>query len=537
MKKHTLAVIMVILSLPVYLFSQNQPDSVNSFSGMKFHSDFEKQALNSYILNKKDTFNLFLAIDETMTKEIADGYRAVLNKVFAELYKQKIETKNADRKVRMTYSLVRNQFLLKYSDNEYFPMIFKDGTYNCVTGALLFSFIFDQLKIPYKVMVSSNYVFLIANPGKKSIVIDVLNPSVQKSIFNEDVQQQFVDSWLSSRLISDAEYKNKSVAEIFITKNNGLKDLNTSYLPGFQYYNKAVTKVAEKDYDKAYELAQKAYYFFPDKKVKTLFNSILNNKLLNSEYNKIEDIDLLVQYAKLESTNINMITMLFNSMVSKNLKYTDRSKNLDSYYQRFISQISNKEILNEIGFNYYFARANRSMIDQLNSTNTSSYSSYCTRQALKFKPNHREAIRLFESDLGSDIMGREMNVAYLDSLNSFEKELNNADISTLLVDYKNQIYLKIALKAFRSRNFADGEKYMILFENNFRLPIKKTQMRYTIENAYYEYASYYARINNKEKVDMIIDKGLKLIPNSNMIQSARDNYPKKANAKMQVVKG
>ena len=397
--------------------------------------------------------------------------------------------------------------------------------------------IFDQLKIPYKVLVSNSYVFLIANPGKKSIVIDVLNPTVQKSIFNEDVQQQFVNSWMDSRLISEAEYKTKSVTEIFITKNNGLKDLNASYLPGFQYYNKAFSTTKDKNYDKAYDLAQKAFYFFPDKQVKTLFYSILSSKMSNCEYNKIEDIDLLVQYANLESTNINMITMLFNSMVNKNLKYTDRSKNLDSYYQRFISQISNKEILTEIGFNYYYTRANRSMFDQLNSIVSSSYSSYCTRQALKFKPNHRDAIRLFESDLGSDILGREMNVAYLDSLNSFEKELNNPDISTLLLDYKNQIYLKIALKAFRSRNFAEGEKYMILFENNFKLPIKKPQIRYTIENAYYEYASYCARINNKEKVDMIIDKGLKLIPNSNMIQSARDNYPKKANAKMQVVKG
>ena len=138
MKKLTLSLILVILSLPVYLFSQNQADSLNSFSGMNFHSEFEKQALNSYVLNQKDTFNLYLAIDETMTKEIADGYRTVFNKIFVELEKQKIETKNADRKVKMIYSLVRNQFLLKYSDNEYFPMIFKDGTYNCVTGALLF---------------------------------------------------------------------------------------------------------------------------------------------------------------------------------------------------------------------------------------------------------------------------------------------------------------------------------------------------------------------------------------------------------------
>ncbi len=96
MKKLTIAVIAVILSLPFYSYSQIQTDSLVSLSTIKYHSEFEKEALNSYILNKKDTFNLFLAIDENMTKEMATGYRFIFNKVFAELYKQKVETKSTE---------------------------------------------------------------------------------------------------------------------------------------------------------------------------------------------------------------------------------------------------------------------------------------------------------------------------------------------------------------------------------------------------------------------------------------------------------
>ena len=61
-------------------------------------------------------------------------------------------------------------------------------------------------------------------------------------------------------------------------------------------------------------------------------------------------------------------------------------------------------------------------------------------------------------------------------------------------------------------------------------------MKYTLENAYYEYAAYYAHKKNKAMVEKIISRGLKLVPNSNMIQSARDNYPIRVITKMQVVR-
>jgi len=529
MKKIIIVLITVILALPVDLFSQNQSDSLVSFSGIKFHSEFEQQALKSYIQNKKDTFNLFLAIDENMTTEIASGYRFIFNKVIAELFKQKIETKNPERKIRMLYSTLHNKFLKKYNENEYFPFIFKEGTYNCVSASLLFSLVFDQLKIPYKVMASKSHIYLIANPGNNSIVIETTNPAFENSIFNGDFKEQYVTNLRKSKLISEDDFKSKSIEEIFATRFNELTEVKVSNLPGFQYYNMALTKAVDQDIDKAYDLAQKAYYFYPDQQVKTLFYSALAYKLNKCEFNKMEDVDLLTQYAKLDPSNTNQITRIFDVMLAKNLQYTDRSKNIESYYQRLKSQISNQSILEEIGFNYYMTRAYSKKYDL-------SGSAYFARQALKFKPNHKDAISLFEACLQNDLQGTDISVSYLDSLNSYDKELNNEDLSSIISEHKNLLYLKIAKRAFSNKNIVEGEKYLSLFENNFKLPFKKPDMKYTLENAYYEYAAYYAHKKNKAMVEKIISRGLKLVPNSNMIQSARDNYPIRVITKMQVVR-
>ena len=41
---------------------------------------------------------------------------------------------------------------------------------------MLYSMVFDAMKIPYKVMAAPGHIYLIANPGSNSIVIETTNP-------------------------------------------------------------------------------------------------------------------------------------------------------------------------------------------------------------------------------------------------------------------------------------------------------------------------------------------------------------------------
>ena len=513
-----LSICIIILSFSGLLFSQSQQDSLVLFSGLKYQSEFEKKALTNYVQNKKDTFDLFLAIDENMTDEIAQGYKIIFNNVFTELNKQKTDPKNITRKIKSSYSIVHNQFLKKYSETAYFPSIFKDGTYNCVTASLLFAMVFDQYGIPYKVMSSKDHIYLIANPGNKSVVIETTNPSFENAIFNGDFKQQYVNNLRSSKLISEEDYKNKSVEEIFATKFNDLKESKAINLPGFQYYNKSLIMAQNNDVDKAYDLSLKAYFFYPDKQVKTLLYTTLAFKLDKCEFSKIEDAELIAQYARIDPTNTHQISRLFDQMLAKNIQYTDRINFCDTFYNRLRSIITDKNILDEIGFSY-----NMTMAYGKNRRFDISGTNIYVRNALKFKPNQRDAISLFEASLQNDLQRTEDYYSNLDSLKKYEKEFENTSVLPIINDYKIMVYLKIAEKAFENNKATEGEKYMSLFENNFVPPIKDIEHRIKIENAYFEYANYYARRKNKAMVDKIISKGLKLIPKSNMIQSARDS--------------
>jgi len=507
-----------IISITGCLFSQDKQDSLVLFSGLKFHSEFEKKALTNFVQNRKDTFDLFMAIDEHMTQDMADAARSNFNKIFVELDNQKIQDKSIDRKIKIAYTVVHKLYLKKYDENVFFPQIFKEGTYNCVTASLLYALVFDHLKIPYKVMSSKNHIYLIANPGNKSVVIETTNPSFEKAIFNGNFKQQYVENLKSSKLISEEDLKNKSVEEIFSTKFNELNESNAFNLPGFQYYNMAFLLVQNNNIDKAYNLLQKSYYFFPNQQVKVLFITSLAYKLDKCEFKKLEDADMVVQLSRLDPTSVNQISSLFDHMIARNLQYTDRADFCDSLYNRVITQITDKNILNEIMFSYNMTMA-YSKTKKFNINESKMF----VRRALKIKPTQRDAVSFFDMCLTNDLQNTEDYSTYLDSLNIYEKEFADTPLLQNILDYKLMAYLKLAEQTFPKNKQAEGEKYMALFENNFKLPVKNTDQKCKIENAYYEYASYYARKKNKTMMEKIISKGLKWIPNSNMIQSAKDN--------------
>lgn len=50
---------------------------------------------------------------------------------------------------------------------------------------MLYAMVFDELNIPYKVKASSNHVYLVANPGPKSIVVKTTNPDFEKKYSQE----------------------------------------------------------------------------------------------------------------------------------------------------------------------------------------------------------------------------------------------------------------------------------------------------------------------------------------------------------------
>jgi hypothetical protein len=505
-------IILIIFSAINLLFSQNVKDSLVLFTDLKYHSEFEKNALYNFVKQKRDTFNLFLAIDENMTSEEAiDDYNTYI-KVFDEMNQEKIASKKIQKQIKIAYSSVHSRFLKKYNSNEFYPVMLRVGTYNCVSASMLYSLVFDKLKIPYKVMASSDHVYLIANPGENSVVIETTNPSFEKIIFNGEFKQQYVDYLRDSKLISDADYKSKSVEEIFEEKFNEVKNAEFWNLPGFQYYNKAVSKMQNNEIEKSYELCQKAYFFYPDQQVKTVLYTALLILIEKSNFDKVSDIDYLAQFSRFENSDLNLIIGIFNNIIGHYLQYTDKDQYCDSLFKRLTSQITNKVIKEEVSFSYFMQMSYR--YQNINKVE------YYVNNALKIKGNHHDANVILTNYIQNKLNDIDDSYSKVDTIKQFEKKYNYEQILPMLKEQEMIVYLRIAADSYNHNQIKTGDKYLELFENNCKLPIENRLLNFSIESTYHTIAVYHYNKHDKIKAKSIVDKGLKYIPDSKLIKAA-----------------
>jgi tetratricopeptide (TPR) repeat protein len=217
--------------------------------------------------------------------------------------KKNVEEMKIPKRVRKSFTILHDKHLKKYKEIEFFPTLFEKGRYNCVTSSILYSMVFEELKIPYKIQATKNHVYLVANPGPSSIVVETTNPNIDKKEYLEDYKRDYVSHLRSIKLISEKEYKSKSINEIFEEKTNNVWTAEFNNLVGFQYYNLGLVKFSNKEAEEAYKLFQKAYFFNPDKQVQLVLYGVLLQLVSNSKYENVSDIDYIAQLSRYKDIN------------------------------------------------------------------------------------------------------------------------------------------------------------------------------------------------------------------------------------------
>lgn len=503
---------LIMYSLSTLLYSQNQGDSLVLFSDLKFHSDFERNAIYNFVFNKSDTFNLFLAIDENLSAETSEIYYNTYKKIFEDLYRKKVESKSINKKIKIINSILHKHFLKKYVLNEYFPVMLRIGTFNCVSASIIYALVLEKLEIPYKLMATSNHVYLIANPGANSLVIETGDPEIERTIFLGEFKQQFINYLHSSKLIEKEQYKNKSIEEVIIEQFSDVNEVSFFNLPGYQYYNKALTKLQDKEAYLSYELCQKAYFFSPDPQSEILLYNALFSKIEKIDFKEISDIDYLVQLLRFSAVDVNQIIITFNNIINQYLQYTDKEEYCEELFNRFISQISNKHVINEVSFNYYMQMSYLYLEeDQVE---------FFINKALKIKGNNQEALRILSHYIHKKLGPLNNSVDLLNSVNNFKSEYNYTLIQSLLHEYEMIAYLRMAEEAFSQGQNENGEKYLIYFEQNCKFPVNNFQLGNTIELTYFSIAiNYFYKRNNIDNAKIYANRGLRYVPTSKLLKS------------------
>jgi len=141
-------------------------------------------------------------------------------------------------------------------------------------------------------------------------------------------------------------------------------------------------------------------------------------------------------------------------------------------------------------------------------------------EALNLKPGDKPALSLLESNLNNLSEFTDDKEALVDTLDRYETEISNIDAINLLKNTKLFLFLDIAEKDFSSNKINEGLKYITRFESVFQSTLPEKRYKVKLENTYYEYAMYYMRLKDRVMAQKIVNKGLRYVPKSNMIESA-----------------
>ena len=516
MKHYFTIAILSIFSSVVY--SNTPTDSLVYFSNLIFQSEFEKQAFKSS--RQENEFNLCLASDKNMTAEKAIAFKASFDEIFKQLEGEKLTAKNLRQKFKNTHKIIFNKSHMQYSDNADFSDILNNGNFNYVTASVLYSMILKKLNIPSYYLFTGTKVDIIVNPNNDQIILETLTQKDENGYFNSSDNKGYIVNVLDKNIRIGSEYLYNASQTNSVVRFKDSDLLKTNQLAATIYYYNAFKELKLQNNDAAYRLLSKACYLYPNDTFINALYAILYTRMQGCSFDKVEDVDMLGQLSKFNNNNFDYIKSTFWSILGKRVsnKNNDFGFQTDlpfctAVYKRLLPQINDVMLADEISYAYNLAAA-------YCPGNFGKINLKFALEALNLKPGDKPALSLLESNLNNLSEFTDDKEALVDTLDRYETEISNIDAINLLKNTKLFLFLDIAEKDFSSNKINEGLKYITRFESVFQSTLPEKRYKVKLENTYYEYAMYYMRLKDRVMAQKIVNKGLRYVPKSNMIESA-----------------
>lgn len=225
--------------------------------------------------------NTFLSADKTSYS--AQSFDAFLKK----LEKKQNTVKQQSDFVHYLFSKTHQQYLKKYE--AYTPMsnLFKDGSYNCLTGTILYALILNHFQIPHQVIETNYHIFILAETQQGNILLEATDP-INGFVTNPiDIESRITTYKANSVRATNSK------ANYYQFNFELFNPVTITELRGLLYYNMSVNAYNQQNMQESVEYLQKSHMLYSSSRIDE-FSQIL---LLAVQQNKMEP-NLRVEYLK-----------------------------------------------------------------------------------------------------------------------------------------------------------------------------------------------------------------------------------------------
>ncbi len=271
--KQLLIVVVALLYGLLGMASGSKTAYASSPDSSLYSSTYERELFEK--LNRQETVSdmaFFLALD---FKPSYAGIESRLKTDFEELKVLVEKQSKVNKKIQRIYSWVHKKYFNRYKERAFFADIFDNGDYNCVTATALYALAFEACGLPYTIKASQNHVYLVADPGSTSFVIETTTPIQGVTAFNQDFKSRYVKHLRDSKIISQEEFQQQSVDALFAKHYLTHTDIPLRELAGLHYYNQSVFAVQDEQLAPALQSIEKAVLLTQHAAVGFLHKAIL----------------------------------------------------------------------------------------------------------------------------------------------------------------------------------------------------------------------------------------------------------------------
>ncbi|MEZ4797244.1 MAG: hypothetical protein R2785_08740 [Flavobacteriaceae bacterium] len=450
------------------------------------------------------------SIDSLSTNILATQLQSKVLSVIKKFPEKEVNSKKEKKRIKLIYDEIHKIFLKKYVLDSYFNDMFKDGTYNCVTATALYTYVFDELNIPYHIKETPSHVFLVAYPNSHKIYLETTVPGAYGfSVPVESEVIKIVDELMAYKLVTKDEVLAKGYMKFYEDYFYGNEFIDKSSLIGMQYYNKGLFYFQNEDFDNAINNLRKSKVFYSSPLINPILKEIMFLKVNDLEFNKLEDIDFLIELLSIAKYPEDYSISNLKSSLYKIIEHDDNDIEFIESSLVKIRKIKNDKVKETALEFLYEYLAKQAVTDE----DLDKGLKYCD-EILAVNPKSKFAEQIIEYVVFKKVL---FSTYDMETLNEFEKICNkyeflrdNNRYSISLV----HLYGNISLTNIKNNNIDKGITYLnkmeyLLDNNNVLDQINKS----LLSELYNKAGNYYYYKEQHKSSYKIYMKGLTYLPN------------------------
>ncbi len=481
------------------------------YKDLEFVSEFEQTQFES-LQAKQDihNFELFFAIYQD-TNGLAKAQKR-FNKLIREIKNENILKKKEKKQIKRIYSLVHDAFLKKYDRYSYFPDVFGDGTYNCMSASLLYSLIFQELGIPYEIKEEPQHVFLIAYPATLGIKVETTDPKGGTTVYNGAFKVAYVKYLANNKIISQDELTSTSSEELFNIYFHNQKSISLMQLLALQYYNAGVFASEKELYEPAVRYLKKSSWIYPDNKIEYLTFYCALNLLGDSDVGSEQHASYLNFISRYDDTQVKKENIVgeFQNILQKILIDQSDTATMRKLFHIVVKDMPDSSTVDEITFQYVYRMG---LIYAEQEAFQKAFP--LLEQAYVIKPQHLYTEKLMVAAFMEVCDDTENGEELLELFNTFLQKHSIDDKDGELKNQHKVLLLEAAEEKLLDEQYEEALEYVRLFEETYPLEESKDwQLRSAAENTYGKISGYYFKKRKYKLAKEYVDKGLIIFPES-----------------------